>query len=242
MIFICFWYSLEGPQWGPSNEYQKYMFLQEVRKNVNFRASKLWLDKRILTIYLLATTIDTAAGTIKSIYSPSCRVSKALCTRQPGEKVAIYPANDYGTDNPKPNIAGWIMPNSHGHRGNNHFVICLHKTREDVLSHILLEILKLFLRIPGWFERNFKIYFYFKKYFNIYRQVKKMLCSNIWKYINTFTLAFLLLNTTCPVLANSADPDQLASEEAKWSGSALFVIKYVNFYQNPDQVIWLAGN
>ena len=41
----------------------------------------------------------------------------------------------------------------------------------------------------------------------------------------------LLLNTTCPVLANSVDPDQLASEEANWSGSALFVIKYVNFYQ-----------
>ena len=47
---------------------------------------------------------------------------------------------------------------------------------------------------------------------------------------------------TCPVLANSVDPDQLASEEANWSGSALFVIKYVNFYQNQDQVIWLAGN
>ena len=29
-------------------------------------------------------------------------------------------------------------------------------------------------------------------------------------------------------MANSADPDQLASEEANWSGSALFVIKYVN--------------
>ena len=39
------------------------------------------------------------------------------------------------------------------------------------------------------------------------------------------TLNLLLLNTTCPVLANSVDPDQLAS----WS--ALFVIKYVNFYQ-----------
>ena len=38
---------------------------------------------------------------------------------------------------------------------------------------------------------------------------------------------------TWPVLANSADPDQLASEEANWSGSALFVIKYVNFYQKP---------
>ena len=42
-----------------------------------------------------------------------------------------------------------------------------------------------------------------------------------------------MLNTTCPVLANSVDPDQLASSEANWSGSALFVIKYVNFYQNP---------
>ena len=44
-------------------------------------------------------------------------------------------------------------------------------------------------------------------------------------------LTLLLLNTTCLVLLNSVDPDQLASEEAKWSGSALFVIKYVNFYQ-----------
>ena len=39
---------------------------------------------------------------------------------------------------------------------------------------------------------------------------------------------------TCTVLANSVDPDQLASEEANWSGSALFVIKYVNFYQKPE--------
>ena len=36
---------------------------------------------------------------------------------------------------------------------------------------------------------------------------------------------------TCPVLANSVDPDQFASEEGIWSGSALIVIKYVNFYQ-----------
>ena len=46
-------------------------------------------------------------------------------------------------------------------------------------------------------------------------------------------LTLLLLNMTCPVLANSVDPDQLASEEAIWSGSALFNIKYVNFYQKP---------
>ena len=46
-------------------------------------------------------------------------------------------------------------------------------------------------------------------------------------------LTLLLLNTTCPVLANSVDPDQLACEEANWSGSGLFVIKYVNFYQKP---------
>ena len=28
----------------------------------------------------------------------------------------------------------------------------------------------------------------------------------------------------------TVDPDQLASEEANWSGSALFVIQYVNLY------------
>ena len=40
---------------------------------------------------------------------------------------------------------------------------------------------------------------------------------------------------TCPVIANKVEPEQLASEEANWSGSALFVIKYryVNFYQKP---------
>ena len=36
-----------------------------------------------------------------------------------------------------------------------------------------------------------------------------------------------------PAFANSVDPDQLASEEANWSGSALFTIKYVNLYQQP---------
>ena len=49
----------------------------------------------------------------------------------------------------------------------------------------------------------------------------------------TFLLTHLLQNTTCPVLANSVDPDQLASEEANWSGSALFLIKYANFFQKP---------
>ena len=45
--------------------------------------------------------------------------------------------------------------------------------------------------------------------------------------LNT-TLTLLLLNTTIPVLANSVDPDQLVSEEANWSGSALFVIKFMH--------------
>ena len=42
-----------------------------------------------------------------------------------------------------------------------------------------------------------------------------------------------------PVFTKSVDPDQMASE-ANWSGSALFAFKYVNFYQQLDQVIWLA--
>ena len=66
--------------------------------------------------------------------------------------------------------------------------------------------------------------------------------QNFFSLLCTAVLTLLLLNTTCPVLANSVDPDQLASEEANWSGSTLFVNKYVNCYQKPDQVLWLAGN
>ena len=58
---------------------------------------------------------------------------------------------------------------------------------------------------------------------------RQILYADLYLYI----LTILLLNTTCPVLANSVDPDQLASSEAKWSGSGLFVIKYVNFYEKP---------
>ena len=53
-------------------------------------------------------------------------------------------------------------------------------------------------------------------------------------------LTLFLLNTTCPALAKSVNADQLASEEANWSGSALFVIKYVNFYQNPESSILIG--
>ena len=34
-----------------------------------------------------------------------------------------------------------------------------------------------------------------------------------------------------PAFANSVDPDQLASSEANWSGSALLAIQCVNLYQ-----------
>ena len=44
--------------------------------------------------------------------------------------------------------------------------------------------------------------------------------------VNLLTL--VLLNPDIPCFANSVDPDQLASEEANWSGSALFAMKYAN--------------
>ena len=65
--------------------------------------------------------------------------------------------------------------------------------------------------------------------------------GNVNKLMYVFRLlTLLLLNTTHPVLTNNVDPDQLASEEANWSGSALFVINYVNFCQK--SVLWLAEN
>ena len=47
----------------------------------------------------------------------------------------------------------------------------------------------------------------------------------------TFDKRFSLYPRICSGFANSVDPDQLASEEANWSGSALFAIKYVNLIQ-----------
>ena len=53
----------------------------------------------------------------------------------------------------------------------------------------------------------------------------------------TFIIQFLilvLLNSDIPCFANSTDPDQLVSEEANCSGCALFVIKNVILYQQPE--------
>ena len=44
-------------------------------------------------------------------------------------------------------------------------------------------------------------------------------------------LTLVLLKPEYLAFANSVDPDQLASEKANWSGSALFAIQYVNLYQ-----------
>ena len=52
---------------------------------------------------------------------------------------------------------------------------------------------------------------------------------------------FVMLNPDISCFANSVDPDQLASEEANWSGSALFAIMLI-YSNNPDQAIWLAEN
>ena len=45
------------------------------------------------------------------------------------------------------------------------------------------------------------------------------------------TLSLVLLNPDMSCLSNRVDPDQLASSEANWSGSALFAIKCMNLYQ-----------
>ena len=97
------------------------------------------------------------------------------------------------------------------------------------------------------FLKQWKVENDHRKYFMINlheRMLTDLGGSNLWpsdhqldvhptKLPRPANLTLLSLNMTCQVLANRADPDQLASEEANWSGSALFVIKYVNFYQKP---------
>ena len=70
-----------------------------------------------------------------------------------------------------------------------------------------------------------------------YQALFSLKCDN--KYISKFfsaavvigSLTLVLLNPDILCFANSVDPDQLASEEANWSGSALFAIQNVNLYQ-----------
>ena len=53
----------------------------------------------------------------------------------------------------------------------------------------------------------------------------------IKKYFNSI-LTFILLFTTTPTIANSIDPDQMASDKAILSESTLFVIQFVNLNEN----------
>ena len=67
-----------------------------------------------------------------------------------------------------------------------------------------------------------------KSYF-LWKKKKKIRISssaeNDWHFMG---LTLVLLNPDIPCFANIVDPDQLASEEASWSGSALFAIKNAN--------------
>ena len=50
-------------------------------------------------------------------------------------------------------------------------------------------------------------------------------------------LTLVLLNRIYLAFANRVDPDRMASSEAIRSGSALFFVHYVNFYQQKE-AIW----
>ena len=52
-----------------------------------------------------------------------------------------------------------------------------------------------------------------------------------YEHVFAFSLTLVLLNPDMSFFANNVDPDQLASEGANWSGSALLSIEYVNLYQ-----------
>ena len=62
-------------------------------------------------------------------------------------------------------------------------------------------------------------------------------CQNIYVLFNEQKgpLTLILLFTTTPTFANSVDPDQMASEEAIWSGATLFVFQFLNLNKN---IIW----
>ena len=61
---------------------------------------------------------------------------------------------------------------------------------------------------------------------------------------NPYASTLVLVSSDMLAFTNSVDPDQLASPEANWSGSALFAIKYSSMLiriNNLDQVIWFIA-
>ena len=67
--------------------------------------------------------------------------------------------------------------------------------------------------------------------------LKEELCTHLTDTHSVYTtgikakkivLTLVLLNPDIPCLCKHVDPDELASEEANRSGSALFAIKFVN--------------
>ena len=72
------------------------------------------------------------------------------------------------------------------------------------------------------------------------------ICYLVWDSVSEKKFfCFSLSNTYCINFnPTPAEPEYILSlqtEEANWSGSALFAIMWI-YSNNPDQVIWLAEN
>ena len=78
---------------------------------------------------------------------------------------------------------------------------------------------------------------------SIMLEIKQILKQKFWwggvGWEFRLNLTLLLLNTTCPVLANSVDPDQLVPTDL---GLLYLSLNIWLSIKNLDQVIWLAGN
>ena len=88
-------------------------------------------------------------------------------------------------------------------------------------------------RSVGFFRSQLIWIYTVIKYVNLYPQPGS---SNLigWKLkVGVASLLLSCWTRICPVVAYSVDPDHLASSEANYSGSTLFVIKYVNLYPQP---------
>ena len=74
--------------------------------------------------------------------------------------------------------------------------------------------------------------------------ILSVLLSVTLEIIKYYVNPFSCWTQIYPAFANSEEPDQLASEEASCSGSALFAIKYVNLYEqsgSSNLIGWKLG-
>ena len=165
----------------------------------------------------VGTDHQTWEGVIGSEGVGKCNSNRLLLLRKCAEHELLITNTVFTL--PTRRKTTWMHPPSkHWHL--NDYVIVRRKDRQDV------RVTKTMCGADCWTDHIYKPLLFVTEIGMCWRCVDETL-SGLWVMFGDRVSPWSCWTQICLTFANSVDPDQLASEEANWSGSALFVIKYV---------------